>query len=80
MAKRTRSSPSPTGTRSSSAPFETANRSSVTTRVTEKTALNAGSSKHGKARRACVDSNCVTARVRSTCSPVASSVEVNVER
>jgi hypothetical protein len=46
-------------------PFEIAvsPRSSVS--VMSKVALNAGSSKQGNARRASVDSNCVTAYFRS---------------
>ena len=45
--------------------LETAVSSWSTTRVTWKTALNAGSSQQGKARRASVDSNCVEANVFS---------------
>ena len=37
-----------------------------TTRVISKMALKSGSSKHGKARRASVDSICVVAMTRST--------------
>jgi hypothetical protein len=44
--------------------LETAVRAGSMTRVVEKTALKAGSSQHGKARRASVASNCVAARVR----------------
>src|SRR5205807_8136940 len=42
-------------------PFEIAMSPRLTMSVTAKVALNAGSSKHGNARRASVDSNCVTA-------------------
>ena len=51
--------------------FDTAASFSSTTRLTAKTALNAGSSQHGKARRASVASSWVAA---STCStPLAST-------
>ena len=53
------------GSRPISGPFEIASRSSATSRVTAKTALNSGSSKQGNAARACGASNCVAAR---TCS------------
>ena len=56
--------PSPVGSAATSAALEMAARSSATTSVTPKTALNAGSSQHGKARRAWVASNWVVARVR----------------
>ena len=52
VAERLRSSDSPA--------FDNAVRSSGTTNVTEKTALNSGSSQHGNASRAWVASNCVT--------------------
>jgi hypothetical protein len=44
--------------------FDTAVRAGSMTRVLAKTALKAGSSQQGKARRASVASNCVAARVR----------------
>ena len=44
--------------------FDTAASFSSTTSVAAKTALNAGSSQHGKARRASVASNWVAARKR----------------
>ena len=37
--------------------------------VIRKLALNSGSSKHGKARRASVDSNCVVARYLNSTEP-----------
>ena len=46
-------------------PFEIAVSPRSIVSVTAKVALNAGSSKHGKARRASVDSNWVTAYFRS---------------
>src|SRR4051812_42294888 len=49
------------GVSDSSAPFEIAVSLSSIVSVTENVALNAGSSKHGNARRASVDSNWVTA-------------------
>ena len=63
-ANRTRTRPSPSGSRSVSAVLDTASRPSATTSVVAKVALNAGSSKQGKARRASVDSNWVAAMVR----------------
>src|SRR5262245_4238618 len=45
-------------------PFEMAMSPRGTVRVTANVALNAGSSNDGKARRASVDSNCVTAYFR----------------
>ena len=65
-AKTTRSVPSPRGVRDTSAPLETARRSSGTTSVTPNEAFMSGSSKQGKARRASVDWNCVVATVCST--------------
>ena len=50
-------------------------RSSGTTSVTPKTALNAGSSQHGNAQRAYGASNWVVASVR-----VSPSTSVNVDR
>ena len=61
----TRTRPSPSDVRSTSGPFESATRPSATTSVIEKTALNSGSSKQGKARRACGASNWVAASMRS---------------
>ena len=52
------------GSDDTSGPHDTAVRPSSTSSVTPNTALRSGSSKHGKARRALVDSNCVVARVR----------------
>ena len=46
-------------------PFEIAVSPRSIVSVTANVALNAGSSKHGNARRASVDSNCVTAYFRS---------------
>ena len=53
----------PSGSSRTMAQLDTAARPSATTRVTPKTALNAGSSQHGKPRRASVASNCVAAMV-----------------
>ena len=64
-AKRTRRAPSGNGDCDSSGALETASRPEGTSRVTLKTALRSGSSKHGKARRASVASNWVVARVWS---------------
>ena len=74
-AKRTSSRPgwAALGVRDTSAALETANRSASTTRVTAKAALWAGSSQHGKARRASVASNWVVAM---TCSAPSASVKV----
>jgi hypothetical protein len=47
-----------------SGPLEIAWRPSAVTRVTPNTAFRSGSSQHGNARRASVDSNCVVAIVR----------------
>jgi hypothetical protein len=63
-AKRMRTRPSSRAERSSSGPLDTASRSSATSSVTPKTALKAGSSQQGKARRASVASNWVTAMRR----------------
>src|SRR6266550_1918355 len=49
----------------STLPLEIAVSPRSIVKVTENVALNAGSSKHGNARRASVDSNCVTAYFRS---------------
>ena len=49
------------GVSDSTLPFEMAVSPRSIVSVTAKVALNAGSSKHGNARRASVDSNCVTA-------------------
>ena len=65
-ANRTRTRPSPAGSRPISGPFEIASSPSSTTSVTPNTALRSGSSQHGNARRASVDSNCVVAIVRVT--------------
>uniref|UniRef100_A0A182QAY0 Uncharacterized protein n=1 Tax=Anopheles farauti TaxID=69004 RepID=A0A182QAY0_9DIPT len=66
----TRSDSSPSAVRSSrTGMFERATRSFGTTSVMSKVALMAGSSQHGKQRRASVASNCVTPAYRS--SPVA---------
>ena len=46
--------------------LDTAVRAGSMTSVTAKTALNAGSSQQGNARRASVASNCVAAIVRDT--------------
>ena len=73
-AKRTATLPSPAGSRPISPAFETASRSSGTTRVTAKTALASGSSQHGNARRASVASIWVVA---ITCSTPSSSVNVD---
>ncbi len=75
-AKRTRSLPGISGTasREISAALDTAKRSPSTTRPTAKTALWAGSSQHGKARRASVASNWVVA---ITCSAPSASVKVD---
>ena len=73
-AKVTLTFPSPSGCRPLSDALETANMVSATSRVTEKDALNAGSSQQGKARRAWVDSNWVHARV---CSAPPLSVKVD---
>ena len=59
-----RSAPGP-GVSDSSLPFEMAVSPRSTVSVTANVALNAGSSKHGNARRASVDSNWVTAYFRS---------------
>ena len=56
-AKVTARRPSPVGRESVSAPEEMASRPSGTTRVTSNTAFKSGSSQHGNARRALVDSN-----------------------
>ena len=50
--------------------LESAMRSLGTTRVTSKVAFSAGSSQHGKARRASVASNWVQAKTRSSPSGV----------
>ena len=63
-AKPTRTRPAPAGARLVSAVLETASSPSSTTRAASKTALKAGSSQHGKARRASVDWNWVAAMVR----------------
>ena len=55
--------PSPSVSSLTTAVFETAARFAATTSVTPKTALNAGSSQHGKPRLASVASNCVAASV-----------------
>ena len=65
-AKTTRSVPSSSCVRETSAPLDTARRPSGTTSVTPNEAFMSGSSKHGKARRASVDWNWVVAMVRST--------------
>src|SRR6516165_10344054 len=49
------------GVSESALPLEIAMSPRSMVSVTAKVALNEGSSKHGKARRASVDSNCVTA-------------------
>ena len=72
-AKEIRTVPSPSSSRETSAAFDAANMDSGTTRVTANTAFMSGSSKHGNARRAYVDSNCVTARWRS--APSTSNVD-----
>ena len=76
-AKRTmwRDGSSGSGWRDTSAALETASRSASTTRVMPKTALWAGSSQQGKARRASVASNWVVAMVCST-----PSVSTKVDR
>ncbi len=58
---RTRRRPPPAGSSLATDALDRAVRSSSTTRVTAKTALNSGSSQHGKARRASAGSNWVTA-------------------
>ena len=79
-AKSTRTRPSSTGRRATSAALATTNWSAGTTTLTENTAFSAGSSKHGNARRAWVDSNWVTASACSVRSPVAGSSVWKVER
>ncbi len=76
-AKRTtwRDGSSGWGWRDTAAALETASRSASTTRVMANTALWAGSSQQGKARRASVASNCVVAMVCST-----PSVSTKVDR
>ena len=69
-AKRTTFRPVPVGASSITLVLEIATRRSGTTSVTEKTALHAGSSQHGNARRASVASNWVAAMV--CVAPVAS--------
>ena len=69
-SKDTSRQPLPAGVSEMMGALETAYRSSGTMRVTPKTALKSGSSKHGKARRASVLSNCVVAM---TCSLPSSS-------
>ncbi len=61
-AKRTRRVP-PSRVSSSTGELEKAARPSSTSKVTSKTALRSGSSQHGKARRASVDSIWVVAIV-----------------
>ncbi len=58
--------PPSTGRSSTAAVFDRPSRPSGTKRVTRKVALCSGSSQHGKARRASVDSNWVVAMMRST--------------
>jgi hypothetical protein len=72
-ANRIRTLPSPVDSREISTSFEIASRSSRTTSVTPKTAFRSGSSQHGNARRASVDSNCVVAM---TCGSPSSPVYV----
>src|SRR5262249_54068067 len=72
-AKRTTLRPSPVGSSDTIAVLEIAVSRSGTTRVTENTALNAGSSQQGKARRASVASNWVAAIV---CTPPVGSLYV----
>ncbi len=60
-SNRTRTRPFPVGSRETSGPFEIARSPSCATSVTPNTALRSGSSQHGNARRASVDSNCVVA-------------------
>ena len=60
-ANRTRARPSSVCSRSTSGPFEIASMSFGTTSVTPNTAFRSGSSQHGNARRASVDSNSVVA-------------------
>jgi hypothetical protein len=62
-AKRTTLRPSPNGSSDTIEVLEMATSRSGTTRVTENTALNAGSSQQGNARRASVASNWVAAIV-----------------
>ena len=73
-ANRTRRFPPASGVSSTTDPLEKAARASSTTRVTSKVALSSGSSQHGKARRASVDSIWVVAM---TCSTPASSENVD---
>ena len=73
-ANRTRRAPPGSGDSSTTAPLEKAARASSTTRVISKVALSSGSSQHGKARRASVDSIWVVAMM---CSAPASSVKVD---
>src|ERR1019366_5123368 len=61
LAKRTSRRPLPIDEEATSEVFEYAARCSGMSSVTSYVALNAGSSQHGKARRASVDSNCVVA-------------------
>ncbi len=72
-AKRTTSLPSPRSTRSTSGPFDTAVSAGSMTSVIEKTALNAGSSQQGNARRQSVACICVVA---ITCGLPSASVKV----
>ena len=73
-ANRTRRLPPGSGVSSTTGPLEKAASASSTTRVISKMALSSGSSQHGKARRASVDSIWVVAM---TCSTPASSVKVD---
>ena len=70
-AKTTAFLPGPPGDSLTTAALEMAASPSGTTRVTPNTALQAGSSQHGKPRRASVDSNCVAA---ITCDAPAASL------
>ena len=65
-AKVTARRPSSSVSSRSTAVLDTAARCGGTTRVTPKTALRAGSSQHGKPRRASVASNWVAAMVWAT--------------
>jgi hypothetical protein len=62
-AKRTTRRPPSAGSSLDTAVLDTAARPAGTTSVTENTALHAGSSQHGNARRASVASNWVAAMV-----------------
>ena len=65
--------PGPAGSSRTGAVFEIAVYPSGTTRVMPKTALNAGSSQHGNARRASTASNWLTAM---TCVRPSASLKV----